>query len=146
MHLFPSSTFHPLSSKTGLTKHQAANYSRLYTSRLPLSVHFRMARTLKSVQQFNSSTLDQVRCALDDIVQCEYPSLEELSQKDFANLYYGERPRVEEYISAVDALQEVASILFDECIAAAEEQPPFDPRYFRIFTFIEKSLSKRRLP
>jgi len=89
-------------------------------ARMPVSAHQQIATLLKEVSYFTSDRrsiekhVRSVRCELDDWVQKEHKTEEEMSSEVFHNMYYGSltvRPDAEQRNHLIARLDRVASIL-----------------------------------
>ncbi|MEN9680337.1 MAG: hypothetical protein RLZZ627_230 [Pseudomonadota bacterium] len=128
------------SSLSGMTEQEIASRHK-YKSRLPIETHQRLAATMaKARYHFEThgnkdhgavTWLGSICSYLDDIVQREYPSREELPNDVFFHLYYGRT----DYAATQTPRQVLTEVL--EILKPFEPFQNFDPRYARIVKFLE---------
>jgi hypothetical protein len=123
-----STFYHPISTRNGLPKKYIKNYAKLVTARPTLACHKEFGNTVvggswSGHKKAYALTVRQIRCMLDDIVQCEYPKCDGA----FFDLYYPSGANE----CAVEPLVALRSLiaLFELCGTLGEG---YDPRYKRI--------------
>ena len=132
MNIYPTRLIRSvISVRNGLTDEQNKRYHQLVKRRLPVNTHMELAVVLRSVER--NKHVDRVKCVLDDIVQCEYPSQIDLPNDVFRGMYYGRQ--LAGRFSVPIALLEVK-----DWVGGCKEG--FDPRYPLVVTYIDKVLRR----